>query len=99
MLRKASIGFALASLVGAVSCKPPEVRACLDFVEALDACTDKNASASGDGEGNEDVCEEVNPACEDFFNCGAASPCVKVAGDFYTLDLSGCSLPEGVTCP
>jgi len=85
--------------VGALSCKPPEVRACLDFLEVLDACTDRNASASGDGEGNEDVCEDVNPACEGFFSCAAASPCVKdPSGTFYTLDLSGCSLPEGVTC-
>ena len=98
MPRMASVGFALALLAEASACKPPEVRACLDFVDALMACTDKNAPSSGPGEDSDEVCDDVPPECESFFECAASRPCAK-QGDIYTLDLAGCAPPDGVSCP
>jgi hypothetical protein len=99
MLRRpAPIGFALAFLMGALSCAPPEVRACEDFVDALRACTDRNGEASGPGEDDDyAVCEAVDPACESFFECAAAKPCADDLG-FYTISTEGCEPPEGVRC-
>ena len=98
MRTMASVGFALALLAEASACKPPEVRACLDFLDALVACTDKNAPASGPGEDRDDVCDEVPQDCEAFFKCAAARPCVMDDG-IYSLDLTGCEPPDGVSCP
>ncbi|MBK8263973.1 MAG: hypothetical protein IPK80_21885 [Nannocystis sp.] len=86
-----AIFFAAAHL----ACTPPEVRACEFFVDELAICTDRNASA---GEPPEDLCEEVHPECEDFFRCAANRPCVKDPVG-YTLDITACALPDGISCP
>lgn len=109
MLRLAPVGFAFARpprralrcalLAGALSCGPPEVQACEDFVAALRECTDRNGPASGPGEDHE-ACEAAQPACETYFRCAAAAACVEDEADgYFTLDLAGCEAPEDVDCP
>ncbi len=99
MLRtSAPIGFALAFLLGALSCSPPEVRACEDFVDVLHACTDRNGDPSGPGEEDDyAVCEGTSPECEAFFECAATQPCADGPG-FFTISTEACSPPEGVRC-
>ncbi|MEZ4453627.1 MAG: hypothetical protein R3B09_29500 [Nannocystaceae bacterium] len=99
MIRAAPVGFAFALLMGALSCKAPEIEACDDFLSALRACTDQNALPSGPGE-EKDGCTAVDPACEAYLRCGASAPCEAAEGEtFVTLDLSGCAPPEGIDCP
>ncbi|MEZ4381609.1 MAG: hypothetical protein R3A79_09685 [Nannocystaceae bacterium] len=89
-----------ASCVWLSACKTPEVRACEDFVDVLRECTDRNGSASGEGE-DEDyaVCEDVHPDCEAFFDCAAEQPCSDDNSiSAYTIDVSACEVPEGVFC-
>ena len=56
------------------------------------------ATGSAEGDGHE-ACEDVDPACESFFECAASRPCAKdPVGDFWKIDTSGCMMPEGVNC-
>ena len=87
--------------MAAPACKAPEVRACEDFVDVLRECTDKNGGASSEGEldGEYEACESVDPECEAFFECAAKQPCSNNnAINAYTIDVSGCEMPEGVIC-
>ncbi|MCA9636074.1 MAG: hypothetical protein KC420_08595 [Myxococcales bacterium] len=86
--------------MGASSCTPPEVKACEEFVDALRECTDRNGGATGSAEGDgHEACEDVDTACESFFECAASRPCAKdPVGDFWKIDTSGCMMPEGVNC-
>lgn len=90
-----------AFLLALPGCKAPEVRACEDFVDVLRECTDKNGGASSEGESEDEyeTCESVDPECEAFFECAAKRPCTDDnAINAYTIDVSGCEMPEGVIC-
>jgi len=95
---KVQLCWIAAFLLGGFSCGPPEVRACHEFVDALRACTDRNAPASGLGEEDEHAaCESADPACESFYECATAEPCTDEDG-FFTISIAACEPPEGVRC-
>ncbi|HEY0138283.1 MAG TPA: hypothetical protein VGB85_29565 [Nannocystis sp.] len=93
----------LVAFVGSVAtgaaCNNSLTESCKDFRSARDACEDQNGDPAPMY--GFDLCDNIDPDCEEFYNCAAAAPCEQNKNDDkWRLQLAAaeCKQPENKEC-
>ncbi len=92
------VAFVGSAAVGG-ACTNALTEACNDFVSVRDACEAQNMDPPPMY--GFDLCANIDPECEEFYNCAAAAPCEENPGDGkwrIQANSAGCTQPENKEC-
>ena len=92
------VAFVGSVAVGA-ACNNALAESCNDFKSARDGCEVQNGDPPPVY--GFDLCDNIDPDCEEFYNCAAAAPCEKPEGaEKFRLQIGTamCEQPENKEC-